>query len=114
MAIEGLKLQMTSAEMVKTMQDRIKYHADKVVWLEQKIKELAPEFEKFADEAQAQGKFATTNRIGAGTIDGFKSSLSHHADRVTLFRFMVEHVIPNETYILREDDLRKLEVLPSW
>lgn len=113
MAIQGLKLTMTSDELKKTMLDRIKYHKDKSDFLEREIKRLEPELSKFGEEAEAQGKYANSGGPG-GNLNGFKSSLAHHVDRVTLFKFMAEHVIPNETYILDENDLRKLEVLPSW
>ena len=113
MAIQGLKLSMTSDELKTTMLKRIEYHQEKADWLGTEMKRLGPELAKFADDAQAQGKFGTSNRIG-GVEDNFKAEFARHTDKVTLFRFMAEHVIPNETYILDENDLRKLEVLPNW
>ena len=113
MAIQGLKLSMTSEELKKTCGDRIKYHQEKADWLGKELKRLEPELEKFADDAQAQGKFSNSNRVGSA-FDNFKAEFARHTDRVTLFKFMSEHIIPNETYILDENDLRKLEVLPNW
>jgi hypothetical protein len=113
MAIQGLKLSMSSDELKATMLKRIEYHQEKADWLNTELKRLEPELAKFGDDAQAQGKFSTSNRIG-GVAENFKQEYARHTDKVTLFKFMSEHVIANETYILDENDLRKLEVLPNW
>lgn len=113
MAIQGLKLTMTSDELKTTMLNRIKYHQEKADWLSKEIKRLEPEMAKFADDAQQMGKAGTSNRMN-NAVDNFRSEYSRHEDRVTLFKFMSDHVIPSETYILDENDLRKLEVLPNW
>ena len=46
--------------------------------------------------------------------NSLKQDYERHNDRVVLFKFMAEHIIPNETFILDENDLRKLEVLPQY
>jgi hypothetical protein len=81
MSIQGLKLQMASDELVTTLNSRIEYH----------------------------GKFSNS-RVGSA-VDNLAQQRDHHQDRVTLFKFMVAHVIPNETFVLDENDLRKLEVI---
>lgn len=109
MPIEGLKLQMTSAELKELMGKRIEYHSSRTEWLEKKIKELEPDVQKFENDAVQSGKFAG-NRVD-GALGNFKQQFTHHQNRATLFKFMVEHLIPNETYVLTENDLTKLEVL---
>ena len=113
MPIQGLRLSMTSDEMKKTMEERIKFHQEKADWVNGEIKRLEPEVEKFRGEAQAMGKTGRSNNV-SGALNNFKSEFARHTDKVTLFRFMADHVIPNETYILEEADLRKLEVLPQY
>lgn len=113
MAIQGLKLSMTSEELKTTMLDRIKYHQEKADWCDKEYKRLEPELEKFRNEASAQGKMGRSNNVNTAA-SSFKNEYQRHFDKVTLFKFMAEHIIPNETYIFDENDLRKLEVLPQF
>ena len=109
MSIQGLKLQMNSEELSTTLSARIEYHGKRVEWLAKKIAELEPDVEQFKNDAVNQGKFSNS-RVGSA-VDNLSQQRDHHQDRVTLFKFMVAHVIPNETFILDENDLRKLEVI---
>ena len=109
--IEGLKLCMTSDELKRTLAGRIEYHSKKADWFEKKATELAPELEQFAEDAEVLGKYSNANR---NPTQELQRQHRHHADRVTVFKFMMEHIIPSETYVLEENDLRRLEVLASW
>lgn len=113
MAIQGLKLTMTSAELKQTCENRIKYHQEKADWCAAEVERLEPKLEEFRHEAQKSGKMGRSNNVNNAAAS-FKTEFQRHFDRVTLFKFMAEHIIPNETYILDEMDLKKLEVLPSY
>lgn len=113
MPIQGLKLTMTSEELKKTCEERIKFHEEKAKWADGEVKRLEPEAEKFRGEAQAMGKTGRSNNVSSA-LNNFKTEYQRHFDKVTLFTFMASHVIPSETYILDENDLRKLEVLPQY
>lgn len=113
MPIQGIKLSMTSAEFKKTCEERIKFHEEKAEWAHNEAKRLEPEAEKFRGEAQAMGKTGRSNNV-TGALNNFRNEYQRHFDKVTLFKFMRDHVIDNETYILDENDLRKLEVLPQY
>ncbi len=110
--IEGLKLTMTSAELKKTLESRVEYHQGRVAWLTVEIKRLEPELAKFTEQSLEIEKYVSNSSNNG--LDTFKSQLRHHTDRATVFKFMAEHIIPNETYLLEEEDLRRLEVLPRW
>jgi len=112
MPIQGLKLTMTSAEMKKVMLERIAFHQEKAEWCEKEVDRLEPEVAKFRGEAKKMGKSGRSNNISAAA-QNFENEMVRHTDKVTLFTFMSEHLIPDETYILDENDLRKLEVLPA-
>lgn len=113
MAIQGLKLQMSSDELKKTCEGRIAFHAERAKWALAEYERLEPEAEKFKGEARSMGKGGRIGNVSAATKN-FKDEHDRHEDKVVLFKFMAEHVIPNETYILDENDLRKLEVLPQY
>lgn len=113
MPIQGLKLQMATDEFKKICEERISFHKEKAEWCEKEIDRLEPEVAKFRGQAQAMSKTGRSNNISAAAKN-FENEFQRHNDKVTLFKFMLEHAIPNETYILDENDLRKLEVLPQY
>lgn len=120
MSIEGIKLSITSAELKKLCEARVEYHSTRARWNETKLKELKPTFDQATedaeDEAEEQFKAMTYANNGNNNdpLDRFKRGARHHRDRAVVFRFTAAHVIENETYILTEEDLRKLEVLPRY
>lgn len=121
MAIEGIKLSITSVDLKKLCEDRIKYHLGRAEWNATKLKELEPTFKEanadFEEEAfeQMKGMSYNSNARSGDPLERFKTSHAHHRDRATVFRFMAEHIIPNESYVLAEADLRKLEVMrAAW
>lgn len=108
--IDGIKLQLSTQELKELIVKRVEYHQKKHDWAAQKVKEIEPELGELDDEAGRQGKY--TNSLGNGNpVSAFKQQAKHHGDRVTYFKFLAEHLIPNETYVLEEDDLRRIEVL---
>jgi hypothetical protein len=112
MAIEGVKLQLTSEKLKKLLEGRAEYHSKKAEFYKTKAKELAPQMEEFEEEAEEIGKMSNSNRYGSeDPVDSLNKKGKHHTDRATYFRFMAENLIPNETFILQEHDLQRLEVM---
>lgn len=111
MEIQGLKMQMSSEELKATCLKRAEYHQNKANALQAKAKELEPLFEGFNNDAEAQGKYTSGNR---DVLQSLNSAYQHHTDRAMVFRFYVEHIVPDATYILNEQDLRTLEVMARW
>lgn len=123
MAIEGIKLSITSAELKKLCEQRVEYHskraeqqAERLKKLEPTFKEIEQEDEESANEAAHGFKYASSNAPGdEDPLAKIRRRFKHHRDRATVFRFMAEHVVVNETYVMTESDLQKLEVIkPSW
>ena len=120
--IEGIKLSMTSTELKQLCEKRVTYHLGRAEWYQQKLAELEPALKEAAqdaaDDSFDQLKYGNSgSRTDRGDpVERFKNGVAHHRDRATVFRFMAEHVITNETYVLTEGDLQKLEVLPprAW
>ena len=47
-------------------------------------------------------------------ISSLEGSAASHTRKASYFRFMAEHVIPDETYRLEESDLAKLELVAGY
>lgn len=110
--IDGLKLQISSDELKALSMSRADYHSKKSQWFEGKAKELGPELGEMNDRAPDIQKYSSNNR--AGVLEELETKARHHKDRSTYFRFMAEHVVPNETYSLAKEDLSQLEVIGRW
>ena len=105
--IEGLRLEIKSDELVTLLSQRVEYHSGKAAWFEKKVAELGPDLKEMDDEAEAIGKYTTAQ----DPVQSFRTKAKHHRDRATVFRFMVEHVVKDERYVLQESDLARIEVM---
>ena len=114
MSIEGIKLSITSDKLKKLLEGRVEYHTTKAKFFKDKAKELAPQMQEFEEEAEEIGKFSNSNRYGSeDPVQQLAAKAKKHTDRSTYFKFLAENLIPNETYILQEHDLQRLEVVKS-
>jgi len=111
MSIEGIKLQLPTEKLKKLLEGRVEYHTTKAKFFKEKAKELKPTMEEFEEEAEEIGKFSNSNRHGMDDpVENFAKRGKHHTDRATYFKFLADNLIPNETYILQEHDLQRLEI----
>lgn len=111
MAIEGIKLGIASDKLKTLLQGRVEYHTTKAKFCKEEAQRLEPAFKDFEDDAEAIGKFSNSNRGGGSNpLEVLFSQGKHHTDKATYFRFIADNLIPNETYILQEHDLQRLEV----
>jgi hypothetical protein len=108
--IEGIKLQLSTEEIRKTVQERIEYHQRKADWAKTEAKRLQPDQDDLDDEAESIGKYTNSTN---NPVVSLKQTAKHHRDRATYFRFIEAHLVPNEIYVLTEEDLRRLEVLSN-
>jgi len=99
--IEGLKIKITSDELRKHLQERSKYHLDKVTFYNGQVTAL-------------QDSGLSSNMTSNDPVGSLKSSAEKHQDKFALFTFMAEHVIPNEEYILSENDLSRIELASRY
>lgn len=113
--ITGIKLQLSSTELSELAMSRVEYHGKKAEFFQSKAKEIAPAIEEFDEEAQQGGKYMS-GRNNDDPAQSLLSKAAHHRNRATYFKFLSQHVVPNETYILDENDLKRIEVLKgdSW
>lgn len=114
--VEGLKLSITSQQLKALCQQRVEYHTNRAEFCAKKAereKEDSAELDQLADQAVEQMKYANSMPLMSRATT-WTQQAKHHTDRATVFKFMAGHLVQNASYILGEDDLRKLEVLPQW
>ncbi len=95
--IEGLNFDISSAEMKVILKKSGEHHAARVLFYRDKLVGFdSPHASNSTDPAS-----------------DMRRSLDHHKNEVIKFRFLLEHVIPNETYRLTEAGLRSIGVIPN-
>lgn len=114
MAINGLKLQITSAQLEKLLTQREEYHLTRAKKFEERAKVEKQDEDEAMEDAFEIGKYGTSNVARGFGGQSAAERFRHHTDRATVAKFRREHLLPNETYILEEEDLRLLEVLPLY
>lgn len=113
--VEGLKLSITTQQLKKLCEQRVEYHSNRAAFCAERTereKKNDSEMEHLNEEAVEQFKY--TNSQVVSRADTWAQQVKRHTDRATVFKFMGAHLVPGATYILGEDDLQKLEVLPRW
>ena len=99
--IEGLKIDISTAELRNHFEERAKYHRKKADWYHSQIKSLR------------EGGVAPT-RMSNDPVGSLEHSASHHVTKTAYFTFMAEHLIPDEIYRLTEDDLGHIELASKY
>ena len=127
--VEGVKIDVKADEMKAVLGKRAEYHQKRAEWYEAQLKSLREaqgaiaakivadagdeeDEEMAANLSNAYSK--GSNFRGESPIDQLASKVKTHRARQAYFRFMSEHVIPNTTYRLKEDDLTRLELLSQY
>ena len=99
MSIEGIKISMTTEKLRAHLQKRIEHHKGKAVFYTDQVKKLR---ENGVSENQGVSNDPTRS---------LQNSAEDHTGRAGLFSVLAEHLIPNETYILGDHDLTRLELI---
>ena len=99
--IEGIKIDIESEELKTHLLDKVKFHQDKTVHYETQVSAL----EK--DKADLAG--GSNNPVSS-----LQESAKKHKAVGEFFQFMADHIVPNETYRLQADDLRRLEIVSYY
>lgn len=103
--IQGLQIDVKGSELKTMFENRLKYHADKATALQGNLEKLS-DIEKTMDaEAESIGKFSN-----ASPRSSLETTIKKHKDQTIYYKFMVDHVVVDETYRLAEADLYKLGI----
>jgi hypothetical protein len=101
--IDGIRIEVSSHELVETLTDRARFHEAKVAAYALQLQGV----EK-AREGTSDLQFSNDPRQQLG------QALQRHRQQAAFFRFMADHVIPKETYRLTEQDLVRLELTDRY
>jgi hypothetical protein len=99
--IEGLKIEISSAELTDHISARAEFHEGKAAFYDEQVSAL---------KAGGVGAIAQSN----DPVSSLQGSARQHMERSAFFRFMAEHLIPDETYRLDESDLGRLEIVSRY
>lgn len=99
--IDGLKIHVSSEEIRGHLEKRAGYHRDKASFYAKQASQLR------------EGGVGTTGHSN-DPVGSLQSSQRSHEEKSAFFAFMAEHVIPNDTYQLSENDLTRLEFVSRY
>lgn len=99
--IEGLKIDVSSTELEEHLSKRVEYHTERAEFYGLQVQNL---------KAGGVGILAQSN----DPVSSLEGSEKSHQDKAAFYRFMKDHVIPDETYRLTEQDLVRLEIVSRY
>lgn len=103
--IQGLFIDVPSTELKAMLEGRLKYHQDKVTMYRGQLEGLEKLEAGLDEEARRMGKTST-----ATPKDSMQQAIKKHSDQVVYYKFMSEHVVPNEVYRLGDNELARLGI----
>ena len=99
--IEGLKLEFSSGDLKNHLLNRRNYHSEKAIWYKGQVESL---------QKGGMRPEAVTN----DPLIGLERTMQDHKQKAEFFSVLRAHVIPDETYILSENDLARLEFISRF
>lgn len=102
--IEGIKIDMTTDELRKHVEERAAFHGKKADWYASRAADL-------------QGGIAEHGNLSNHSNDPVSSlvnSSKTHQERATFFKVIADHLVPDETYRLSQQDLAQLELFSRY
>ena len=114
--VKGLFFHYTTEELAKLMRARAEYHDDRAAKKESAMPELkkAVETVKNATEATTvarMSKVSASYHFDGDQVEELEKDIRDHRNKAIVFRALAEHLVPNATYELGEDALRRLEIV---
>jgi len=109
MVIDGFRVEVTSDEIVRHLEQRIRHHRDiaaECVAKAQRLESLqSPDDDDEEDEELGM--------VWPGYQEELQRRAARHRNREAMLMFFRDRVVANEIYRLAERDLRSLEWLPA-
>jgi hypothetical protein len=107
--IEGLKLDISAAELTRRLSETIASHESRVSGCEHRLRRLG-EIERAVDldpiELGWEGGYSNLRAA-------LERKRTHHRDRALVLTFLRDHLVAGEVYRLSQEDLRLAEVIPQ-
>jgi hypothetical protein len=106
--VEGLQVDVSSVELKQIMRDRLDHHTRKAEAYFLQAQQLERSIAGIEDDLEL-------GKVSGGTpIGRLRDKSREHRERESYFRFMIEHVVKDETYRLGRDDLMILGIQARW
>lgn len=102
--IQGLQVDVKSAELKKILEERLKYHEDKNEVLVAEASKLRESI-KNIEEDMVVGKGS-----GGDVAQNLETKARDHKDKANYYKFMIDHVIQDDVYRLGQEDLARLGI----
>lgn len=105
--IEGLQIDLSSEELKTQLTSRADYHKEKAEFYKKQVEDFRKAHESLAPELQYSN---TMN----SPVNNLEAKVEEHQKKSSIFSFMSEHLVLNETYRLSENDLNRLEIISRY
>lgn len=99
--IEGLKITIKGIELKEYLLERVEYHNQKLERYREKIEGL--------EELQEQDAHTSVD-----PVRDLRNHMEKHHSKATYFAFLAEHLNVQETYLLAESDMRRIEIYSRY
>lgn len=97
--VEGLKVRLSTEGLKRLLEERVEYHDTKEQWYSSQIENLKA--------GGLRPMVAATN----DPVSSLETSKEQHKSKAVYFQFLADNLIPNEQYVLSNDDLLRLEIV---
>lgn len=105
--IDGIQFDISTNELKEHLMARVAVHEKKAILYSEKSNQF---HEVISDEDGQQKMSSMTNN---NPVDTMRAGAKRHRIKASLFKFMANHLVQNETYRLSESDLGRLELTES-
>ena len=114
--VKGLLFHYTTKELSTMMNARADYHDQRANTKESTLPDLRKALETVkantpANDVAQMTKFLGNDRFNSKQDEALENEIRDHRNKALVFRTLAKHLVPDATYELYEDDLRRLEIV---
>ncbi len=107
--ITGLHIELSSEELKQHIQERADHHKKRAEWYSQQAAQLQE-----GQEPRQPDPDEDHHSRSYDPLQGLLTKVNEHRYKMVFFRFLADHIIPNEKYRLSESDLARLEIFSRY
>ncbi len=100
--VNGITLHLKTEELKELLGEQIKKHKEKAALYKEKVASLE------AIGVDALGNYSNN------PIETVEKSMNKHLGKAEYYQFLVDHLVPNETYEMSESDLTHLGIITYY
>lgn len=99
--IKGITIHIGTDELKEHLLKKVQYHQDKAVFYKNQVGAL-------------EGSKEDLSSGSNNPVDSLANSAKKHIGKSEYYQFIVDHLVPGETYELSENDLTRLEIISYY